>query len=103
MTHTVTKVGVTELRGRQIVQTFDIATSSYTTGGEALTLAELQMGRIETIEVDMIASGYVTQWDKSLTAPKFLSYRQTAATSALVEVPATTDVGTYRVTVIGRR
>ena len=79
--------------------TFD---SSYATGGEPLIIADLGLSRIDYITVSS-GNGYHGAWDGSLTAPKILAYRQTAATGALVEVPNTTDVSTlnFKVLVFG--
>jgi hypothetical protein len=47
--------------------------------------------------------GYLPTWDGSLTSPKVLLYRQTAATSAFIQVPSTTDMSatTVRFLAIG--
>lgn len=102
MTFALTRIGTPERRGRQRVVTFDMDITSYTTGGEAPTIAQLQVNRLEDIEVQPGESGYLIDWDRSTTAPKIRAYRQTAATSALVEVPAATDVGNVRVKAVGR-
>lgn len=73
--------------------TFD---SSYATGGEAFVPAEFGLSRLDWLQVAG-ATGYLAAWDGSVTAPKILLYRQTAATGALVEVPATTNVSTVTV------
>jgi hypothetical protein len=70
------------------VITFD---SSYATGGEAVTLAQLGLSRLDYLIVTA-GIGYLPTWDGSLTSPKVLLYRQTAATSAFIEVPSTTDM-----------
>lgn len=70
--------------------TFD---SSYLTGGEPATLAQLGLNRLDWLQV-AAGNGYLATWDGSTTTPKVLLYRQTAATGALVEVPSTTDVST---------
>jgi len=76
--------------------TFD---SSYATGGEAVALIDLGLVRLDHLVVDA-GAGYLAQWDGSLTAPKILLYRQTAATGALVQVPSTTDVSAVSVKVL---
>ena len=76
--------------------TFD---SSYATGGEAIALADLGLLRLDHLVVDA-GAGYLAKWDGSTTAPKILLYRQTAATSALVEVPNTTDMSAISVKVL---
>jgi hypothetical protein len=73
--------------------TFD---SSYDTGGEAITLAQLGLSRLDWLEVSS-GTGYLAAWDGSTSTPKVLLYRQTAATGALVEVPSTTNVSTVTV------
>jgi len=65
--------------------------SSYATGGEAVTLAQLGLSRLDYLIVTA-GIGYLPTWDGSLTAPKVLLYRQTAATSAFIEVPSATDM-----------
>lgn len=70
--------------------TFD---SSYPTGGEAFVPAEFGLDRLDWLQIAG-ATGYVAVWDGSTSAPKVLLYRQTAATGALAEVPATTNVAT---------
>jgi len=76
--------------------TFD---SSYATGGEAITVTDLGLVRLDYLVVDA-GAGYLAQWDGSLTSPKILLYRQTAATGALVQVPSTTDVSAISVKVL---
>jgi hypothetical protein len=81
------------------VITFD---SSYATGGEAVTLAQLGLSRLDYLIVTA-GIGYLPTWDGSLTTPKVLLYRQTAATGAFAEVPSTTDMSatTVRFLAIG--
>ena len=75
------------------VSTFD---SSYATGGEAVTLSQLGLTRLDWLNLNA-GAGYLPVWDGSTSTPKVLLYRQTAATGALVEVPRTTDVSTVTV------
>lgn len=75
------------------VITFD---SSYATGGEAVTLAQLGLSRLDYLVVTA-GIGYLPTWDGSLTTPKVLLYRQTAATGAFAEVPSTTDMSSTTV------
>ena len=70
------------------VITFD---SSYATGGEAVTLAQLGVNRLDWLQVTA-GAGYLPVWDGSASTPKVLLYRQTAATGAFVQVPNTTDM-----------
>lgn len=65
--------------------------SSYVTGGEAVTLAQLGLSRLDFLCLTA-GIGYLPTWDGSTTAPKVLVYRQTAATGAFAEVPSTTDM-----------
>lgn len=65
--------------------------SSYATGGEAVTLAQLGLNRLDYLMVTA-GIGYLPTWDGSTSSPKVLVYRQTAATGAFVEVPSTTDM-----------
>lgn len=74
--------------------TFD---SSYPTGGEAFVPAEFGLNRLDFLMVSG-ANGYVATWDGSTSAPKVLLFRQTAATGALVEVPAATNLSSPVVT-----
>lgn len=67
--------------------------SSYPTGGEAVTLAQLGLSRLDFLCLTA-GVGYLPTWDGSVSAPKVLVYRQTAATGALAEVPNTTDMST---------
>ena len=76
--------------------TFD---SSYATGGEEVSLTALGLTRLDYLLVDA-GQGYLARWDGSLTSPKILLYRQTAATGALVEVPSTTNVATIVVRIL---
>lgn len=70
------------------VITFD---ASYPTGGEAVTLAQLGLSRLDYLSVSA-GIGYLPTWDGSTSSPKVLLYRQTAATGAFAEVPNTTDM-----------
>lgn len=70
------------------VITFD---SSYATGGEDITLTQLGLTRLDWLELNA-GIGYLPTWDGSVTAPKVLLYRQTAATSAFIQVPSATDM-----------
>lgn len=65
--------------------------NSYATGGEAVTLAQLGLSRLDFLCLTA-GIGYLPTWDGSTTAPKVLVYRQTAATGAFAEVPSTTDM-----------
>lgn len=75
-----------EVRG---TVTFD---SSYPTGGEAVTLAQLGLTRLDWLSVDT-TDGYVPAWDGSTTAPKIKLYWVDTTTDGapLAEVASTTD------------
>jgi hypothetical protein len=72
--------------------TFD---SSYPTGGEAVTLAQLGLTRLDWLSVET-TDGYVPAWDSSTSAPKVkLFWVDTTTDGApLAEVTATTNVAT---------
>ena len=65
--------------------------SSYVTGGEPVTLAQLGLTRLDFL-ILTAGVGYLPTWDGSTSSPKVLVYRQTAATGAFAEVPNTTDM-----------
>lgn len=76
--------------------------SSYPTNGEPVTPADFGLERLWDLHIQ--ARGYVAVWDGAgATTSKVLLYRQTAATSALIEVPNATDLSTVvgRFTAIG--
>lgn len=106
--YTLTRVGEREIEGRNRKVIFDIDVTDYENpGGVVLTLAELQVSRLISLEVEATENGYVSKWDGSLTAPTILMYGQeptdgTANVIALAELDDTTDAGTFRLTVIGR-
>ena len=78
--------------------TFD---SSYPTGGEPITAADLGLSsQIEFVFCQTLNAGYVVAWDGSKTAPKLKVFQQSAATSALTEVPNTTNLSTLVVHVL---
>lgn len=87
-----------EVRG---VITFD---ASYPTGGEAVTLTQLGLNRLDWLDVTTV-DGYVPAWDGSTSAPKVKLYFVDTAfvTGPLIEVPSTTNVSTttVRFTAIG--
>lgn len=70
--------------------TFD---SSYATGGEAVSLADLGLSRLDWLSAST-TDGYVPAWDGSASAPKIkLFWVDTTTDGApLAEVPSTTDV-----------
>lgn len=72
--------------------TFD---SSYPTGGEAVTLAQLGLTRLDWLSVET-TDGYVPAWDGSTSAPKVkLFWVDTTVDGApLAEVASTTNVAT---------
>jgi len=76
-----------EVRG---VVTFD---SSYPTGGEAVSLADLGLNRLDWLDVTTV-NGNVPAWDGSTSAPKIKLYWVDTTTDGapLAEVPSATDV-----------
>ena len=70
--------------------TFD---SSYATGGEAVTLTQLGLTRLDWLSVNT-TDGHVPAWDGSTSTPKVkLFWVDTTTDGApLAEVPSTTDV-----------
>jgi hypothetical protein len=77
---------------RMIVGTVDFD-SSYPTGGEVFDLSVIGAKSLYAL-MPLPKGGYVFEWNGNVTAPKILAYRQTAATSALVEVPNGTNLST---------
>jgi hypothetical protein len=78
------------------VVTFD---SSYPTGGEAISVADLGFTRLDWLDVSA-TNGYHPAWDGSLTAPKikvFYADYNAESDGALIEVPNTTDLSTVTV------
>lgn len=73
--------------------TFD---SSYPTGGEAITLAQLGLNRLDWLDVTTSTIGNVPAWNGSTTAPKVKLYWVDTTTDGapLDEVPNTTDCST---------
>jgi hypothetical protein len=69
--------------------TFD---SSYPTGGEAVSLANLGLNRLDWLET-LTTDGYVPAWDGSVSAPKIKLFwvDTTVDGAALAEVASTTD------------
>lgn len=77
---------------REHIYTFT-APGSYTTGGDALTKADLGFASTADPEFDVAirsAGGYVFEYDH--TNSKVKAYRQTAATGALAEVSNGVDI-----------
>jgi len=89
-------------------RTFDIFAvafdSSYPTGGESLTAANLDLDSIELVLAPP-SGGYVFQYD--YTAHKLMAYygNYDAADGPLIEVPDTTNLSTIstRILVIGEK
>lgn len=72
--------------------TFD---SSYPTGGEDVTLADLGLNRLDWLET-LTTDGFVPAWDGSVSAPKIKLFWVDTTTdgAALAEVVSTTNVAT---------
>lgn len=80
--------------------TFD---SSYPTGGEPFDVAAVGLYSLQTLEVEAGLGGYLTVWNKSVSAPKILAYQgdnTNAAAAPGIEVPNTTNLATVTVTFI---
>lgn len=108
MAFTATQIGK-EVVGRDRVVTTDLDITSYATGGEAPTLAQLGVNRLIDLEVrgPVTTTRWRAQWDGSLTAPKIIVSGQepTNATVGVIvfsEVAAATNVGKVRVVARGR-
>jgi hypothetical protein len=78
--------------------TFD---SSYPTGGEAISLVDLGLTRLDTLFVAP-NGGYMPTWNASTTAPKIKMFWVDTTTDGApqVEVTATTDLSTATVSFI---
>lgn len=79
--------------GDRWVTVTSVNLGTYATGGFNLSRATLGFASTADPEFDVdarSAGGYVFSYDH--TNSKLLAYRQTAATSALIEVPNTTDL-----------
>lgn len=80
-----------EVRG---TVTFD---SSYATGGESFTAADLGLTQITDFTCELGATGYAGVWDRSKTAPKLMAFygdNNNASDGPLIEVPSTTNLST---------
>ena len=67
--------------------------SSYATGGEAVTAAQLGLGSIETLVLNQAEDGYVFHWDASAeTIIAYYADYDAVADGALIEVASTTDL-----------
>lgn len=74
--------------------TFD---SSYVTGGEPFTAADLGLTAITNFEAQPSSVGYVATWDRSTSAPKLIALygdNNNAADGPLIEVPNATNIAT---------
>lgn len=78
--------------------TFD---SSYPTGGEAISLVDLGLTRLDSLFVNP-NNGYLPTWDGSLTAPKIKMFWVDTTTDGApqVEVTATTNLSTTTVSFV---
>lgn len=79
--------------------TFD---SSYLTGGETFTPANIGLGQLEELEVrpglGSSTTGYVPVWNRSTSAPKVLALmgdNNNASDGPLIEVASTTDLSAF--------
>jgi len=80
--------------GRQTMAIVDVTlSSSYATGGDTFDFATIGLIGVQPLFVDAAANaGYLVFYDR--TNKKFKLFQQSAATSALTEVPNTTNVST---------
>lgn len=101
---TLARRGVPERRGRQKVVTQVLDCTSYLNpGGISVSVAQLQMNRLEDLQIASKENAYLFVWDGSLSAPVIKAYKQDDTTNgALVEVADTVDVGEMIVTAYGR-
>ena len=89
-----------EYRGRRKLVTGTITfDSSYPTGGEAVTVAQLGLTLLENLQVQpglgSTTTAYVPAWDRSKTSPKvqaFMGDNNNASDGPLIEVANTTDL-----------
>ena len=99
LTWTFDSQGGNQLIGTQRVRkgtvTFD---SSYATGGETFTPADLGLAFLTDLQVEVDATaGYVPVWNRSTTAPKLMAFygdNNNAADGPLIEVPNATNIAT---------
>lgn len=94
------KAKLSRLRLNVVRVTFD---SSYPTGGESLTAAQLGLNKV-TVVIPLTASGYVGEYDLTNSKLKaFYGDNNNASDGPLVEVANTTDLSavTMNLVVIG--
>lgn len=91
---TLTEEKVIDIGQSEVLVTGSIALdSSYPTGGEAFD-APGDLG-YHDLWITGTAAGYLATWDK--TNQKLIAYQQSAATSALTQVPNATDLSAVAV------
>lgn len=74
--------------------------SSYPTGGEAVTAAQLGLATVD-VALCSTNTGHIAQYDKANAKIKlYYADYDAVADGALIEVPAATDVATVVVTVV---
>lgn len=76
--------------------------TSYTSGGEPITAAELGLKSFEHLEAHTTENGFLGQWNDSTTSAKILAYEAGADGAALDEAADTTDIGTVEVVAFGK-
>lgn len=74
--------------------TFD---SSYPTGGEAVTLADLGLSRLDWLET-LTTDGYLPAWDGSTSAPKIKLFDTTTGAEETNGTNVSTVVARFRAT-----
>lgn len=89
--------------GRQLVGTVRTVSgtvtfdSSYVTGGEPFTPAEVGLAYLSDFDCEPSTTGYVPVWDRSTNAPKLMAFygdNNNASDGPLIEVPAATNLST---------
>lgn len=76
---------------RRVIGTLT-AEASYTSGGMQVPLSTLGGRQLVALSVFNPPTGYVFEWDGSVTAPKVKAWYQKNVTGALSSVPAGTDL-----------
>lgn len=92
------------IEGNRRVVYADVTTSSYTTSGDAFTANDFALGEIVSIGIEDAATstGFLVNVD--YTNSKFKAFYfdyDAAADGAAIEAAAASDIGTYRVRVVG--
>lgn len=90
---TLTKVSRNQAGQRREALYDFVFDSSYPTGGEALTAAQLGLKQIETLEVVESPDGYFFDYDRANSKLKaFYVDNNNASDGPIIQVPDTTDL-----------